>query len=49
MLDRSYTLVPFGEHEFMVRELGMFLRFYPRGGELVARDADWAYYLRRSE
>ena len=48
ILDHPYTLVPFGDDEFLVRELGMFLRFYPRSGELVARDADWAYYLKRS-
>jgi len=49
ILDRPYTLVHFGNDEFMVRELGTFLRFYPRSGELVVRDADWAYYLKRSQ
>jgi len=47
-LDRPYVLVPLGDDEFLSREQGILLRFYPRTGELVVRDADQAYYLRRS-
>ena len=35
MNDRAFPLVPYGNDEFMVRELGMFLRFYPASGELA--------------
>lgn len=49
MNDRAFPMVPYGNDEFMVRELGMFLRFYPGSGELVSRDADWSYYLKRAQ
>jgi D-alanyl-D-alanine carboxypeptidase len=44
---RDFVLVPFGGDEFLVREIGYFLRFYPQRGELVVRGPDWAYYLTR--
>jgi CubicO group peptidase (beta-lactamase class C family) len=49
MMDHTYTLIPFGSDEFLSRELGLFLRFYPRSGEMVIRGPDWANYLKRSE
>ena len=49
MKDRAYPLVAYGDDEFLSRELGLFLRFYPRSGELVSRGPDWAYYFRRAE
>ena len=49
ILDHAYPLVAFGNDEFLSRELGLWLRFYPRSGELVSRDADWAYYFKRAE
>ena len=49
MMDHPYTLVAFGNDEFLARELGLMLRFYPRSGEMVIRAADQAYYLRRAE
>jgi D-alanyl-D-alanine carboxypeptidase len=49
MMDHAYPLVAFGNDEFLSRELGLFLRFYPRTGEMVSRGPDWAYYFRRAE
>jgi CubicO group peptidase (beta-lactamase class C family) len=49
ILGQDFPLVAFGEHEFMIREIGYFLRFQPRSDELVVRGPEWAYYLRREE
>jgi CubicO group peptidase (beta-lactamase class C family) len=49
MRGHDFPLVAFGEHEFMIREIGYFLRFQPASDELVVRGPEWAYYLRREE
>jgi hypothetical protein len=49
MADRAYPLVAFGDDEFLSRELSVFLRFYPRSGEMVSRGPDWAYYFKRAK
>jgi len=48
-LDRAFALVPLGNDEFLAREFGQLLRFYPRSGELVSRGPDWAYYFKRAQ
>ena len=45
----DFALIPLGDDEFMIREIGYFLRFYPRRNELVIRGPEWAYYLKRAE
>jgi D-alanyl-D-alanine carboxypeptidase len=45
----EFKLTAFGEHDFFLREIGYFLRFYPRENELVVRGPEWDYYLRRDK
>lgn len=44
---RDFQTTALGEGEFSLREIGYFLRFEPRSGDLVVRGSEWAYYLKR--
>ena len=45
--DHEFKLTALGDHEFFLREIGYFLRFYPHENELVVRGPEWDYYLKR--
>jgi len=45
---RDFQLSALGDDEFALREIGYFLRFYPRGDQLVIRGPEWSYYLKRA-
>jgi CubicO group peptidase (beta-lactamase class C family) len=47
--DHEFKLTAFGDDEFYIREIGYFLRFYPRAHELVVRGPEWDYYLKRAK
>jgi D-alanyl-D-alanine carboxypeptidase len=43
----DFPLTAFGDDEFFLPLTGTFVRIHPRTNELIVRDADYAYYLRR--
>lgn len=45
----DFNLSALGDDEFALREIGYFLRFYPREDELVVRGPLWDYYLKRAK
>jgi D-alanyl-D-alanine carboxypeptidase len=47
--DHDFQLTALGDEEFSLRDIGYFLRFYPRNDELVVRGPEWAYYLKREK